>query len=59
MDGGGPLRIEVRPRARRRLDIVRTVLLGEPVAVRVDRPGRVLPLRRACGRYVDWYRTGG
>ena len=59
VDGGRPLRIEVRPRARRRLDVVRTVLLGEPVAVRVDRPGRVLPLRRACGRYVDWYRTGG
>ena len=57
--GGRPVRIEVRPAARRRLDVVRTVLLGEPVATRVDRPGRELPLRRACGRYVDWYRTRG
>jgi hypothetical protein len=27
------------------------------VAVRVDRPGRVVPLARACGRYVDWFRA--
>jgi hypothetical protein len=54
---GGPLRMEVRPPERRRLDVVRTVLVGEPVAVRVDRPGRVVPLARACGRYVDWFRA--
>jgi hypothetical protein len=54
---GGTLRIEVRPPERRRLDVVRSITVGAPVATRVDRPGRVVPLRSACGRYVDWFRA--
>lgn len=57
--GGGPVRVEVSPGARRRIDVVRTVLLGEVAATRVDDRGHQVPLRRACGRYVDWYRLDG
>ena len=31
---------------------------GRIAAVRTDVPARTVPLRRACGRYVDWYRAG-
>jgi hypothetical protein len=26
--------------------------------VRVDAPRQLVPLRRSCGRYVDWYTLG-
>jgi hypothetical protein len=26
--------------------------------VRTDRPGRLIPLSKACGQYVDWYSLG-
>ena len=32
--------------------------VGELAAVRVDTPARLVPLARACGRYVDWYTLG-
>lgn len=32
--------------------------LGTTVATR-DAPVRIVPVRRACGRYVDWYRSEG
>ena len=51
--GGAPVRIEVRPAARRRIDVVRTVLLGDRGRHARGRPGargaapaRVRPLRR-------------
>ena len=47
--------VAVEPEAKRRLGVVHTVVLGPLAAVRVDDPGRLLPLRRACGAYVDWY----
>ena len=53
---GGPLTIRASPAPRSRLGTTRLVRLGTPVATRVDEPGRVVPLARACGRYVDWYR---
>jgi hypothetical protein len=53
---GGQLVVTVRVPARRRLETLRTVRLGTLVATRVDKPGRVVPLGRACGKYVDWYR---
>ena len=57
--GGAPVRIEVRPRARRRSDVVRTALIGDVTATRADDRGHEVPLRRACGSYVDWYRLDG
>ena len=59
VSGGAPVRIEVRPAARRRSDVVRTALIGDVAATRVDDRGHEVPLRRACGRYVDWYRLDG
>ncbi len=42
----------------RALDSFQNGTLGAVAATRTDRPGRTMPLRRACGRYVDWYRLG-
>ena len=53
---GGPLTVTVSVPARRRVETVRTARLGTLVATRVDEPGRLVQLARACGRYVDWYR---
>jgi hypothetical protein len=53
---GGPLTIRVDVPARRRLATLRTVRLGTVAATRVDESGRLVPLARACGKYVDWYR---
>ena len=53
---GGPLTVRVDVPARRRLATLRTVRLGTLAATRVDEPGRLVPLARACGKYVDWYR---
>jgi hypothetical protein len=55
---GGPLEVTVAVPGRRRVATVRTADLGTVVATRVDQPGRLVPLRRACGEYVDWYRAG-
>jgi hypothetical protein len=53
---GGPLNVTVEVPGRRRAALVRTVRLGTIVATRVDERGRLVPLARACGDYVDWYR---
>jgi hypothetical protein len=55
---GAPLTVRVNVPARRRLATQRTVRLGTLAATRVDERGRLVPVRRACGRYVDWYRLG-
>jgi hypothetical protein len=34
-----------------------TAALSNVVATRIE-PPRIVPLRAACGRYVDWYRSG-
>jgi hypothetical protein len=36
----------------------RSAILGTLVAARVDSHDEEIPLSRACGQYVDWYRTG-
>jgi hypothetical protein len=54
---GGPLRVTVDVPARRRLATLRTVELGTLAATRADSRGHLVPLARACGRYVDWYRV--
>jgi hypothetical protein len=55
---GGPLTVRVDVQPRRRVASLRTARLGTVVATRVDEPGRLVALRSACGRYVDWYRLG-
>src|SRR5262249_44024356 len=40
----------------RALDSFENGTLGAVAATRTDVPGQTIPLRRACGRYVDWYR---
>jgi hypothetical protein len=50
--------VEVEAPARRPLDVVRTILLGSVAATRVDDRGHLVPLKRACGAYVDWFRIG-
>jgi hypothetical protein len=35
------------------------VLSHPPVAVRAGQRDRLVPLREACGRYLDWYRVTG
>jgi hypothetical protein len=42
----------------RALDSLGNRPLGAIAATRLDVAGRTIPLRRACGRYVDWYRLG-
>jgi hypothetical protein len=36
-----------------------TAAFGELVATPVGKKDRVVPIHRACGRYVDWYRSAG
>ena len=54
--GGGPIEVTVEVPARRRVETLRTVRLGTLAATRLDERGRLIPLARACGRYIDWYR---
>jgi hypothetical protein len=42
----------------RALDSFENGTLGGLAATRADQRGVDVPLRRACGRYVDWYRLG-
>jgi hypothetical protein len=53
---GGPATVEVHVPRRRVLDAERPGLIGSLAAQRIDVAEREVPLRRACGRYVDWYR---
>jgi hypothetical protein len=53
---GGTLRVTVEVPARRRIETLRTAMLGTLAATRVDDRGGLVPLGRACGRYVDWFR---
>ncbi|HWN73869.1 MAG TPA: hypothetical protein VNN15_08700, partial [Solirubrobacterales bacterium] len=32
---------------------------GYVAATRLEKGDRVVPIERACGRYVDWYRSAG
>ena len=52
--GGRAVRVGVTPGGERRLDVRRGAQVGPVAAVREDVPGRFVPVRRACGRYVDW-----
>lgn len=54
---GGQERITIQAHDAPPLASFRAVLLGSVAITRDEPRGRVLPLRRACGRYVDWYVT--
>ncbi len=52
--GGRPVEIVMVPGGERRIDVRRGAQIGLVAAVREDVPGRFVPVRRACGRYVDF-----
>lgn len=52
---GGGVPVEVKIPERKPIAIVRTVLLGTVAATRTGDRGHRVPLRRACGKYVDWF----
>jgi hypothetical protein len=58
----GPITITARPTGRtsiqRLLDVEREGILGGVSAVRAGAKERLVPIRQACGRYVDWYTSG-
>jgi hypothetical protein len=54
---GGPLQVTVTAPARRRIETLRTARIYTLAATRVDDRGRLVPLARACGKYVDWLRA--
>ena len=55
---GGPLDVRVRAPAMRLGARTQVTDVGELAAVRRDRGPELVPLREACGRYVDWYTLG-
>lgn len=57
VSGGGPLTVAVAVPPRRRIELLRTPRLGTLAATRIDDRGRLVPLARACGKYVDWFRA--
>jgi hypothetical protein len=54
---GGAITVDIHPRPAPPLAAFKTVLLGSLAFTRAGDRDRVVPLRAACGRYVDWYRT--
>jgi hypothetical protein len=53
---GGAVTLSVAP-SEPKLNLAdRGALLGNLVATRAGTRTRIVPLREACGRYVDWYR---
>jgi hypothetical protein len=55
---GGPVAVTVRAEGARFGAIKRATEVNQVVASPVGWPVRLVPLRRACGRYVDWLRFG-
>jgi hypothetical protein len=52
---GSPLSVSVAVHVPPPLATGRSALIGDVAFVRVDVPPRKVPLRAACGDYVDWY----
>ncbi len=52
--GGRAIEVVILPGPERRFDVPRGAQIGRVAAVREDVKGRFVPVRRACGRYVDW-----
>jgi hypothetical protein len=55
---GGTVALRIHPHAAPVLATFRTVLVGSLTLTPAPVRERGMPLQRACGRYVDWYRTG-
>lgn len=59
VEAQGPVRVTARPGprtwAQRLLEVEREGIVGGLAAVREGATARTVPLRQACGRYVDWY----
>ena len=54
-NGKTPVQVSVRGEDPSFFREGRNVRLGEVAAMPEPRRARIVPLRRACGRYVDWY----
>jgi hypothetical protein len=52
---GGIARCPIRSHGLSPLATFRNVLLGDVALTRTNAGDREIPLRKACGRYVDWY----
>lgn len=52
---GGPVSITVSLDRAPRISAPRRSFVGGVAATRLDRGDRVVPLREACGAYVDWF----
>jgi hypothetical protein len=52
---GGRARVRVHAEDSPPLATFNTVLLGSLAFTRVGEHDRIVALRAACGRYVDWY----
>jgi hypothetical protein len=52
---GGPVTVQVAAHAPPPLATRRYASLGSLAMTRVDVGPKIVPLRAACGRYVDWY----
>ena len=55
---GGRLRLATRAASLPFGATAQTMHIDELSVVRVDAPRELVPLREACGRYVDWYTLG-
>jgi hypothetical protein len=55
---GGATALQIHARSAPVLAEFRAVLLGSLAFTRAGDHDRIVPLRAACGRYVDWYRAG-
>jgi hypothetical protein len=56
--GGGPTRVAIHADDAPPLAAFKAVLLGSLAFTPAGERDRVVPLRAACGRYVDWYQPG-
>jgi hypothetical protein len=54
---GGVIDVDVEAKQAPFLAAFKTVQLGSLAFTRVGDHDRLVPLRGACGRYVDWYRA--
>ena len=55
---GGRLTMRVRAAEMKLGASTQVTDVGELAGVRIDRKPALVPLRQACGRYVDWYTVG-
>jgi hypothetical protein len=54
---GGRVQVRFHPRATSPLATFRSAAIGRMAFTRAGARERIVPLRKTCGRYVDWYRV--